>query len=108
MQADAERQLQAMKNAAQIEVKKIDALTKGFVVDGAAGDAVRVDNEGMRAAGAPAARSAQDVALLLQAMRNPTAPVQMRVVRDAHGLIAGLEVVPSAPPPAPVSVPEEA
>ena len=30
------------------------------------------------------------------------------VVRDAHGLIAGLEVVPSAPPPAPVSVPEEA
>lgn len=108
MQADAERQLQAMKNAAQIEVKKIDALTKGFVVDGAAGDAVRVDNEGMRAAGAPAARSAQDVALLLQAMRNPTAPVQMRVVRDAHGLIAGLEVMPSAPAPAPVSVPEEA
>ena len=48
------------------------------------------------------------MALLLQAMRNPTAPVQMRVVRDAHGLIAGLEVVPSAPPPAPVSVPEEA
>lgn len=61
LRVQADLQLQAMKNAATIEVKKIDALTKGIVLDQAA------ENEA-QATGAPVPTDPAHVAALVRAV----------------------------------------
>jgi len=114
MKVQADIQLQGMKNAATIEVKKIDALTKGVLLD------KQADNEAQALAlehqyaqqplFAGPRGGARDLAMLLQAVKQPPTPKTYRVVRDPEtGLVVGLESTPQpslldAPLQAPLDV----
>jgi hypothetical protein len=105
-----------MKNAAQIEVKKIDALTKGVLLDKQAeneAQALALEQQyAQQPLFAGPRGGARDLAALLQAVKQPPQPKTYRVVRDPQtGLVMGLESAPVEAPPSldpPLEAPLEA
>ena len=107
LKVQADLQLQGMKNAAQIEVKKIDALTKGVLLDKQAENEAQAlaleQSYAQQPLFAGPRGGARDLALLLQAVKQPPTPKTYRVVRDPEtGLVVGLE---STPQPSPLDTP---
>ena len=107
LKVQADLQLQGMKNAAQIEVKKIDALTKGVLLDKQAENEAQAlaleQSYAQQPLFAGPRGGARDLAMLLQAVKQPPTPKTYRVVRDPEtGLVVGLE---STPQPSPLDTP---